>query len=112
MLQHTNWRIAELWLHPVTRLKRLSQRREAFDRVENPDAEDLSFLPAEHMDEVRELIAKGHITPSAIATVREETISYGNAPYDKNNHTDNYHCFVIDGLTPDEVTQNIKVWIG
>ena len=39
------WRIVELSLHPLTRLRRLSRRKEAFDRAAGKA--DLSFLPPE-----------------------------------------------------------------
>ncbi len=110
-LQYTRWRIAELWVDPVQRLQRLSQRGEAFDQVNNADAEDLSFLPADRADEVRALLASGNITPQAIATVREETVNYGGAPYDIDNNTANYRCFPTNGLTPQQVAASVAQWI-
>ncbi|MEM6528280.1 MAG: hypothetical protein AAF653_08285 [Chloroflexota bacterium] len=111
VLEHTRWRIAELWVDPVTRLQRLSSRNEAFDAVTDASAEDLTFLPDDRIDEVRHALANGTITPEAITTVRAETISYGNQPYDAHNQTENYHCFTIDNLTPPAVAQQVTTWI-
>ncbi len=111
VLQHTRWRIIELWVNPVTRLKRLSDRREAFDAVGNADGTDLSFLSSEQAAQVRDLLATGAITPEAVTTVREESANYGAAPYDANT-TDRYHCLTIDSLTPQQVADAITNWIN
>ncbi|MEL6151494.1 MAG: hypothetical protein AAFR56_17845 [Chloroflexota bacterium] len=111
VLENTRWRIAELWVDPVTRLKRLSSRNDTFDRVTSADAEDLSFLPDDRVEEVRTALAIGTITPEAVTTVRAETISYGNQPYDPHNQTENYHCFIIDNLSSQAVAQQVSQWI-
>jgi energy-coupling factor transporter ATP-binding protein EcfA2 len=107
-LSHTKWRIAELWVDPVTRLRRLSDRTDAFDTIANLDISDLSFLPESRHDEVRTAVMAGEISPTAIATARAEALNYGADPYDETNTTPNYHCFHIDTMTPDEVAA--AVW--
>ncbi len=110
-LAHTRWRIIELWVDPVTRLKRLSSRQEAFDAVQNADDTDLSFLMPEQAAHVRDLLATRQITPEAVTTVREESANYGATPYDAENTTHHYHCLPIDNMTPPQVAEAIINWI-
>ena len=102
-LNHTRWRLIELWIDPVTRLRRLSGRGEAFDMVANPSAEDLSFLPESRVDEVRAALEAGEITPAAVTTVRAEALNYGTDPFDAENKTPRYRCLSVEGLSPAEV---------
>lgn len=102
-LQYTRWRLIELWVDPVTRLRRLSNRADAFDTVTNASAADLSFLPGDRAAEVRAALVAGEITREAVATVREEARNYGAHPYDPANTTPRYRCLRIDTLTPAEV---------
>ncbi|MFZ4816803.1 MAG: hypothetical protein ACOYL5_19865, partial [Phototrophicaceae bacterium] len=65
-LEHTRWKIIELWVGHITRLERLSRRRESFDQVESTDVSDLSFLPPNEIAKVQKMLKKGEITPEAI----------------------------------------------
>lgn len=111
-LAHTRWRIAELWIDPVLRLQRLTNRNDTFDRVTNPDTEDLAFLSPEQAATVRELLASGDISPAAVTTARAEARNYGGTPYDAANTTPNYRCFVTDTYTPEQVAAQLAAWIG
>ena len=53
------WQIVELTLDPLTRLRRLSERRDRFDRALG-DA-DLSFLPCDLRDEAQAMLEAGEI---------------------------------------------------
>ncbi len=108
-LQHyPNWRVVELWVDPVLRLQRLSQRGDVFDQVAKADAVgDLSFLPTERHAEVQHLLQTGQISPKAIVTARAEAQNYGGEPYDASNRTDRYRCLVIDDLAPITVAAQV-----
>jgi len=102
-LQHTRWRLIELWVDPVTRLRRLSNRNDAFDSIAVANTADLSFLPEDSIDAVRAALAAGEISPEAVTTVRAESRNYGAQPYDAANTTPRYRCLRIDSLTPEQV---------
>jgi hypothetical protein len=111
-LQHTNWRLVELWVDPVTRLQRLTGRRDAFDNVSDVNQLDLTFLPEDKHDRVRELVRSGEISNSALVTARAEAINYSVEPFDVSNSTPNYLCLPADDLTPEEVAGRILNWIS
>ena len=98
-----HWTIIELSLHPLTRLCRLSMRRENFDQAAG--VADVSFLPRELRDEASTLLAAGDITESALTIMAAEAENYGLYPYADGAAYSNYHCLCVDGLTPDEVAQ-------
>jgi energy-coupling factor transporter ATP-binding protein EcfA2 len=102
-LANTRWRLVELWVDPVTRLRRLSHRADAFDAITAATTADLSFLPDSRVEEVRAALAAGDITPEAVTTVRAESHNYGAQPYDPANTTPRYCCIRIDTLTPAQV---------
>lgn len=110
-LAHTQWRIVELWVDPVVRLRRLSQRGDAFDQTANTATGDLSFLPPERIPQVQQHLADREISPTAIVTARAEAQNYGGQPYDATNTTPNYRCIVVDTLSPAETAAQIVHWL-
>lgn len=100
-----NWHIIELALHPITRLKRLSNRSEAFDKADG--AGDVMFLPDALQKEARELVATGEITPKALTITQAESESYGLYPFADGNKYDNYHRVDVDDKTPEQVAQEV-----
>jgi hypothetical protein len=106
-LAHTRWSIIELWIDPLTRLKRLSQRTGAFDTIHHPDAADLSFLPPSEQAPAHAALRAGDISPAAVTTVRAESVNYGMVPYDQNNRTPRYHLLPIADQTPLQVAQAV-----
>ena len=108
LAHNPRWRIIELWVDPVTRLQRLTDRNDTFDQVANAQAAlDLSFLNAEQQGQVRQLLAQGDISPKAVITARAEAENYGAEPFDATSATPNYYCLRIDGLTPVEVAAQV-----
>ena len=77
-LENTRWRIVELWVEPITRLKRLSNRSGGFDHIAPSAVEDLSFLPESAIPDVRGMLETGDITPEAVAIIRAESRNYGS----------------------------------
>ncbi len=105
-----NWRVFELWIDPVLRLKRLSTRGDHFD-TEATGAVDLAFLGEAQAVQVRAMLETREILPRAVITARAEARNYGAAPYDPSNNTPNYHCLVMDDLSPDDVARQLTEWI-
>ena len=95
------WRIVELTLNPLTRLRRLSGRRDAFDQVAG--AVDVSFLPRELQAEAKSLVKAGEITAKALAIVKAEAANYGFDPFADGREFANYHRIAVDNRSPDEV---------
>ncbi len=93
------WHVMELVIDPVLRLKRLSSRRDSFDRVGG--ACDFGFLPLELRAEAAEALASGDISPAALAIVRAEAENYGVTGY-PGRHL-RYSCAQVDDLGPGEV---------
>jgi len=96
--RHPRWRIAELWLDPLTRLQRLSGRDDAFDALATGDA-DLGHLPAAQREKARQLLAAGVISARALAIAAAEAHNYGDRPW--GGEAANYRCLVMDELTPE-----------
>lgn len=108
LTHYPNWRMVELWVDPVIRLQRLSQRRDELDQVAVGTAPiDLEFLPPEQQAAVEVLLAKGTISLESIVTARTEAQSYGSRPYDRHNETAHYRCIVINDMQPDAVARQI-----
>lgn len=99
------WRIIELTLNPLTRLRRLSRRRDAFDQVAG--AFDVSFLPRDLRAEAKSLVEAGEITAQSLAIVKAEAANYGFDPYADGRQFDNYHCIAVDGRSPKEVAEAV-----
>ncbi len=99
------WRIVELTLPPLTRLRRLSGRREDFDRVDGPS--DVSFLPRQLRKEAAALVKAGEITAAALAIVEAEAANYGFEPFADGVAYSNYHRVEVEGCSPDEVAEAI-----
>ena len=99
------WRIVELTLHPLTRLRRLSGRRDDFDRAKA--STDLSFLPSRLRREARALVNAGEITGEALAIVQAEAANYGFDPFVDGREYANYHRLAVDDLSPDDVAQAV-----
>ena len=92
------WQIVELSLNPLLRLRRLSGRREAFDRVGG--SADISFLPGGLQREALALFKAGEITTEALAIVQAESVNYGFDPFADGRGYANYHLIDVDGLSP------------
>lgn len=104
-LQHLpNWHIIELWADPLTRLKRLSHRRDDFDAVQA--APDLAFLPDDLRERVRAALDAGQITPSALTIVQAEAQNYGVAPAAEIG-TPRYHRLSTEDATPLQIAEQI-----
>lgn len=99
------WHIVELALHPITRLKRLSGRNEAFDQADGAGTVD--FLPFEMQPEVLTLLESGEISTQALTIMRAESESYGLYPFANGDDYTNYSCIDTDNLTPAEVAQEV-----
>ncbi len=96
------WRIAELWLEPLLRLRRLGGRDEAFDALVS-GAADLSWLPAAQQARARELLAAGEISARALVIATAEARNYGALPF-AGDHL-NYRCLRMDELTPQQAAR-------
>ena len=108
LAHYLRWRIIELWVDPLTRLQRLSNRGEVFDQAAVTEAAaDMSFLPGAQHSQVQHMLASGEITAKAIITARAEAQNYGGEPYDRRNQTANYRCLLIDDLEPGQVAQQV-----
>ncbi len=106
--RHPSWRILEMWVDPLVRLQRLTNRADVFDQVTNTTQEiDLSFLPTGLMDEGRRLLEAGEISHKAILTVRAEAQNYGSEPFDGSNTTPGYRCMAMRDLPPEAVAQEV-----
>lgn len=95
------WRIVELTLNPLTRLRRLSGRRDDFDRTGG--TADVSFLPRQLQREAGALVKAGEITAAALAIVEAEAANYGFDPLADGRAYANYNRIVVEGCSPDEV---------
>ena len=95
------WRIVELTLNPLTRLRRLSGRRDDFDRAGG--TADLSFLPRRLRREAGALLKAGEITAEALAIVKAEAANYGFDPFADGREYPNYHRLAVEDRSPDAV---------
>ena len=108
LARHPAWRILELWVDPLVRLQRLTNRADVFDQISNLDQKvDLSFLPADSIDAARRLIESGDISQKAILTVRAEAQNYGSDPFDTTNAIPGYRCLAMKDLPPEAVAQEV-----
>jgi len=96
-----SWRIVELALHPLTRLRRLSGRKEAFDRAAGKA--DLAFLPLELREAAAAMFQAGEISETALKITRAEAANYGLYPIADGDAFDNYHRLDTDGCRPQQV---------
>ena len=99
------WSIVELTLDPLTRLRRLSERRDRFDRASG--AADLSLLPCELRDEAQRMLEAGEIDAKAIAIMGAEINNYGLLPFAAGDQYPNYHRIALDDRRPDEVAREV-----
>ena len=99
------WQIVELSLNPLTRLRRLSGRNDAFDRADSKA--DVSFLPSGCQREALALFRAGEITGEALAIVQAESVNYGFAPYADGRRYANYHLIDVDGMSSTDVTEAV-----
>ena len=95
------WRIVELAVHPITRLKRLSARNHDFDQASA--AADGSFLPDELQAQAQALLKSGGITPKALAIVAAESANYGLFPFAAGDGCRSYHRIETDDCSPEQV---------
>ncbi len=95
------WRIVELALDPLTRLRRLSKRQEAFDRAAG--TADVSFLPPALRTAAIDLVEAGEISASALSIVRAEAANYGLYAFDDGAAFPHYHRLDVDGASAEEV---------
>ena len=99
------WQIVELTLNPLTRLRRLSGRKEDFDRAFG--TADLSFLPPELQAEAQVLFDAGEISEKALTITRAETANYGLLPFTDGGTYSNYHRVDINDSTAEEVADAV-----
>jgi len=99
------WQIVELTLPPLTRLRRLSGRRDDFDRAGGRS--DLAFLPRQLRREAAALVKAGEITTAALAIVEAEAANYGFEPFADGAAYPNYHRVEVGERSPDEVAEAI-----
>ena len=99
------WQIVELTLNPLTRLRRLSGRRDDFDRAGG--RADISFLPRGLQREALALFKAGEITAQALAIVQAEAVNYGFDPFADGRGYANYHQIDVDGLSPTDVAEAV-----
>lgn len=100
-----SWRIVELALDPLTRLRRLSLRRETFDRAAG--SADLAFMPLELREEASAMLRAGDISEQALAITRAEAANYGLHPFADGAAYDNYQRLEIDDCTPEQVADGL-----
>ncbi|MDE2636232.1 MAG: hypothetical protein OXI30_07685 [Chloroflexota bacterium] len=100
------WQIVELSLNPLTRLRRLSGRRDEFDRAGG--SADISFLPSGLQREALALFKAGEITGEALAIVQAESVNYGFDPFADGRGYANYHHIDVDGLSPAGVADAVR----
>lgn len=99
------WRIVELTLPPLTRLQRLSRRRDDFDRARG--TANVSFLPRQLRKEAAALVNAGEITAAALAIVEAEAANYGFEPFADGAAYSNYHRVEVEERSPEEVAEAI-----
>ena len=99
------WRVVELTLDPLTRLRRLSDRGDRFDRASG--TADLSFLPPELRDEAQAMLKAGAISARAIRIVAAEAANYGLLSFAEGHQYPNYHRVAVDERSPDEVAREV-----
>ena len=95
------WQIVELALDPLTRLRRLSGRRDEFDRAAG--AADVSFLSLALQAEAKRLVAAGEISETALRIIRAEAANYGLYAFADGAAYPNYHRLDVAGAAPGEV---------
>lgn len=100
------WRVVELALPPLQRLRRLSGRQDEFDQVD--EAVDLDFLPSELQDEARALLASGEINRRALAIVRAEARNYGLQAFAAGGDYPNYQRLDVACMTPEAVAEAVR----
>ena len=99
------WRVVELTLHPLTRLRRLTSRKDGFDQAEG--TADFSFLPLALQAEARALLQAGEISEKALAIGRAEAANYGRQPFVTGAGYPNYHRLDVDGCSPEAVADAV-----
>ena len=97
------WQIVELTLPPLTRLRRLTGREDAFDQAHGTG--DVSFLPRDIKAEARDMLEAGQISHKALAIARAEAQNYGAQPFIAAGSYSNYHRLDAAGLSPREVAE-------
>ena len=100
------WRVVELALPPLQRLRRLSGRQDEFDQVD--EAADLDFLPRELQDEARALLVSGEINRRALAIVRAEAQNYGLRAFAAGQDFPNYQRLDVERMTPGAVAEAVR----
>ena len=100
-----NWQIVELTLHPLTRLRRLSRRRDTFDQAASET--DLSFLPSHLRHEARSLLQCGEISAQALTIMRAEAQNYGLHAFADAERYSNFHCIAADDLAVADIADII-----
>ena len=100
------WRIVELCVDPITRLKRLSSRADGFDHTRTNGA-DLSFLPMGRRHEAIAGLDSGVISQAAVAIVASEAENYGLNPFYGADTSVNYRALIVDDMTPEAVVETL-----
>lgn len=109
-LAYSQWRIVELAVEPLERLRRLSQRDDPFDQI-SADSISWDFLPESQRDLAREQLQRGAIHPKAVAIVQAEAQNYGDTRGQIAPHP-RYLRLQTDDLTPSQVAEQVLQFVG
>lgn len=99
------WQVVELTLDPLTRLRRLSERQDHFDRASG--AADLTFLPGELRGQAKQMLKSGEISARALKIMEAEANNYGLLPFADGSQFSSYHRVAVDERSPDEVARAV-----
>ncbi len=106
-LEHfPRWRIVELALSPLLRLRRLSSRQDDFDQAHG--VADLDFLPVDLQDEARDLLQAREINRRALAILRAEARNYGLYAFADGQRYPNYQRLEVAGMNPGAVAAAVR----
>ncbi len=97
------WRVIELTVDTLTRLKRLSSRDDKFDQAQG--SVDVGFLPDDVQIDALLALNSGEISPQALTILRAEAENYDLTP--ANIHHEHYRCLRTDELTPEQVAEQV-----
>lgn len=103
------WRVFEIYIDPINRLKRLTHRKDDFDQAEETD--DVSFLSVRLRKQARAALAAGEISKKAIGIMRAEAKNYGTEPYAPSGTLKGYRILRTDKLRPQKVAQTLAEYI-
>lgn len=101
------WRVIELTVNTLTRLKRLSSRDDKFDQAQG--SVDVSFLPENVQAEALGALNSGDISPQALTILRAEAENYDLTP--ANLSHERYQLIRTDDRSPQEVAAQVALTV-